>query len=114
MIRRPPRSTLFPYTTLFRSRIDRDGLGRGRGRAEVALRVPGNRREAQGEVRIVAGRDGQAGEVPAGEVGGGAACTPGTSVSRMAPYGCEPNRADDARRQAVGAAGMPFDAAVFF
>src|SRR2546427_4606096 len=23
MIRRPPRSTLFPYTTLFRSRIDR-------------------------------------------------------------------------------------------
>src|SRR5436853_2220272 len=27
MIRRPPRSTLFPYTTLFRSRVDqhRDG-----------------------------------------------------------------------------------------
>src|SRR3712207_8419698 len=24
MIRRPPRSTLFPYTTLFRSRIGRD------------------------------------------------------------------------------------------
>src|ERR1022692_1978364 len=24
MIRRPPRSTLFPYTTLFRSRSDRD------------------------------------------------------------------------------------------
>src|SRR5215216_7659720 len=36
MIRRPPRSTLFPYTTLFRSRlavrpIDRTGL-RGPGR----------------------------------------------------------------------------------
>src|SRR3712207_8797427 len=29
MIRRPPRSTLFPYTTLFRSR----GLRRGRGAA---------------------------------------------------------------------------------
>src|SRR3712207_2776829 len=29
MIRRPPRSTLFPYTTLFRSRRDRhDALGR--------------------------------------------------------------------------------------
>src|SRR2546429_3434523 len=27
MIRRPPRSTLFPYTTLFRSRL-RDGLAR--------------------------------------------------------------------------------------
>src|SRR2546430_12446494 len=25
MIRRPPRSTLFPYTTLFRSGIDLDG-----------------------------------------------------------------------------------------
>src|SRR5258708_16932432 len=24
MIRRPPRSTLFPYTTLFRSRVDED------------------------------------------------------------------------------------------
>src|SRR2546422_3087844 len=27
MIRRPPRSTLFPYTTLFRSRADADDLG---------------------------------------------------------------------------------------
>src|SRR2546430_9373146 len=26
MIRRPPRSTLFPYTTLFRSNYDRAGL----------------------------------------------------------------------------------------
>src|SRR2546428_10348055 len=26
MIRRPPRSTLFPYTTLFRSRSSRQGL----------------------------------------------------------------------------------------
>src|SRR2546426_5413315 len=27
MIRRPPRSTLFPYTTLFRSRLPAGGLG---------------------------------------------------------------------------------------
>src|SRR5256884_7606106 len=27
MIRRPPRSTLFPYTTLFRSRFGRGGIG---------------------------------------------------------------------------------------
>src|SRR3712207_8802890 len=27
MIRRPPRSTLFPYTTLFRSRAERLGAG---------------------------------------------------------------------------------------
>src|SRR3712207_7194575 len=36
MIRRPPRSTLFPYTTLFRS------AGRGRGRAAaLGRRQPG-------------------------------------------------------------------------
>src|SRR3712207_8322576 len=28
MIRRPPRSTLFPYTTLFRSRLGREGRRR--------------------------------------------------------------------------------------
>src|SRR5690349_22201421 len=40
MIRRPPRSTLFPYTTLFRSRDGAAGLrGRARGRGEArALR----------------------------------------------------------------------------
>src|ERR1044072_7025185 len=31
MIRRPPRSTLFPYTTLFRSRLLRVGDGAGGG-----------------------------------------------------------------------------------
>src|SRR2546428_5067254 len=31
MIRRPPRSTLFPYTTLFRSQPLRQGLGPGAG-----------------------------------------------------------------------------------
>src|SRR3712207_8500157 len=35
MIRRPPRSTLFPYTTLFRSRG-----GGGRGRRALAAREP--------------------------------------------------------------------------
>src|SRR2546427_4084935 len=37
MIRRPPRSTLFPYTTLFRSRRDAFAL-RGRPRAARASR----------------------------------------------------------------------------
>src|SRR2546430_11483499 len=37
MIRRPPRSTLFPYTTLFRSWGDRDRL-RQLGGGEPALR----------------------------------------------------------------------------
>src|SRR5256886_11404196 len=31
MIRRPPRSTLFPYTTLFRSDPEQPALGRARG-----------------------------------------------------------------------------------
>src|SRR2546429_3834309 len=30
MIRRPPRSTLFPYTTLFRSRSNNDRIDRAR------------------------------------------------------------------------------------
>src|SRR2546425_8468060 len=34
MIRRPPRSTLFPYTTLFRSQV-RDGVG-----VELEQRTP--------------------------------------------------------------------------
>src|SRR3712207_7161045 len=32
MIRRPPRSTLFPYTTLFRSSLRHDGHGRQQGK----------------------------------------------------------------------------------
>src|SRR2546430_12230328 len=40
MIRRPPRSTLFPYTTLFRSPV------RGEGRVRGLLRHRGPRRGA--------------------------------------------------------------------
>src|SRR3712207_9573095 len=40
MIRRPPRSTLFPYTTLFRSR-------RGTGRPQVCALVPTPLRECE-------------------------------------------------------------------
>src|SRR3712207_8386261 len=45
MIRRPPRSTLFPYTTLFRSRF-----------AQLAGRQNGNLKEAKRLVRSSAGR----------------------------------------------------------
>src|SRR5437667_7863164 len=34
-MRRPPRSTLFPYTTLFRSVQVRDGAGAGEARVDV-------------------------------------------------------------------------------
>src|SRR3712207_7205700 len=53
MIRRPPRSTLFPYTTLFRSgggalrRAAQPGAGGARGGAGPPARgAPGHRRRA--------------------------------------------------------------------
>src|SRR5690242_21240646 len=60
MIRRPPRSTLFPYTTLFRS-ADADGVGRGR-RPGPAAAVRAARRRGAG---VRGGRCG-------GVLGGGA------------------------------------------
>src|SRR5256885_17175768 len=39
MIRRPPRSTLFPYTTLFRSRSATDDLARRGLRDDIFLDV---------------------------------------------------------------------------
>src|SRR2546427_7798622 len=38
MIRRPPRSTLFPYTTLFRSGVSPPTLRRRRGRGSARRR----------------------------------------------------------------------------
>src|SRR3989442_9745931 len=40
MIRRPPRSTLFPYTTLFRSQGDHPPVGQGGGEVHQADRRP--------------------------------------------------------------------------
>src|SRR3989454_6331159 len=48
MIRRPPRSTLFPYTTLFRSHGEV---------AQVVLARPDHREPALGVARAAAGRD---------------------------------------------------------
>src|SRR2546430_9643680 len=54
MIRRPPRSTLFPYTTLFRSRVEALAVER-KGHAHVRHVVEEGER-----VAVVDGRD----EVP--------------------------------------------------
>src|ERR1051326_4515744 len=40
MIRRPPRSTLFPYTTLFRSKRNYAPLNRDQGRGTPEVRRP--------------------------------------------------------------------------
>src|SRR2546425_5369287 len=53
MIRRPPRSTLFPYTTLFRSTAETSGAPgdlRGRGGEELAARLELARARAGGRV----------------------------------------------------------------
>src|SRR2546425_2325741 len=47
MIRRPPRSTLFPYTTLFRSRRLDAGSSLGARRVHVADRRPSWARHLQ-------------------------------------------------------------------
>src|SRR2546422_6926855 len=54
MIRRPPRSTLFPYTTLFRSR---GGLRQRRDRARPRRR-PRNAARSRGGDRAGGARDG--------------------------------------------------------
>src|SRR3712207_7732346 len=56
MIRRPPRSTLFPYTTLFRSEVPGDQLGEG----ALDARLPGERARP-GDAPRVRPRDSQAG-----------------------------------------------------
>src|SRR2546422_9925288 len=57
MIRRPPRSTLFPYTTLFRSRRGleaqgRERLGRAEERGRPSHRSGGQERYVEREVRV--------------------------------------------------------------
>src|SRR2546422_7502706 len=56
MIRRPPRSTLFPYTTLFRSHVAYRRLRHGG--AETALRPAPRRREGPRGVRADGARRG--------------------------------------------------------
>src|SRR3712207_8558010 len=48
MIRRPPRSTLFPYTTLFRSEAARDAV------RDEARAIGRERDEAPAEARVIA------------------------------------------------------------
>src|SRR5256886_13955763 len=53
MIRRPPRSTLFPYTTLFRSVLDRIYQRMISERRQIAQRF---RSEGEGEAARIAGQ----------------------------------------------------------
>src|SRR5579864_9677385 len=51
MIRRPPRSTLFPYTTLFRSAGSAVRPSRGRGTGEPRRRCVGRSEEHTSELQ---------------------------------------------------------------
>src|SRR5256885_17268895 len=71
MIRRPPRSTLFPYTTLFRSRTGRSL--RLDGFAAEGIEALGGRRERRGSAGRSGSKedDGRAGTAVEREVGNG-------------------------------------------
>src|SRR5947208_4488114 len=58
MLRRPPRSTLFPYTTLFRSVLQplRDAARRAERHQRVHLRVPGALDEREPALDLVEDR----------------------------------------------------------
>src|SRR2546427_7447292 len=49
MIRRPPRSTLFPYTTLFRSHVEQPGAQVERRRADLGVHVEDQKRRGDRE-----------------------------------------------------------------
>src|SRR5690349_23388151 len=56
MIRRPPRSTLFPYTTLFRSALTAFATGAALAAATVGFAAIGARRGAFTRARVRAAR----------------------------------------------------------
>src|SRR5947209_11691666 len=47
IIRQPPRSTLFPYTTLFRSLMDRPSARRFRRRRQARIRISIHKRSEE-------------------------------------------------------------------
>src|SRR3712207_7151739 len=66
MIRRPPRSTLFPYTTLFRSRAGGGPQGGGErgGQLRGAGEGPAGGSGGRGVGAALRGREGRSGEHP--------------------------------------------------
>src|SRR2546422_7206114 len=67
MIRRPPRSTLFPYTALCRSRVGDGGGAAGRGAGGEGGRVAAHGRDG----RVLGDGHGGGGGAGGGFVGGG-------------------------------------------
>src|SRR2546426_10794099 len=95
MIRRPPRSTLFPYTTLFRSILDEDLLALLHGRFHdapevyrlVHLQVTCGTVYATAEVRLAGPWDGMERGATAGGDGPSAAALAGGAKGGGGPGG---------------------------
>src|SRR3989441_12823471 len=89
MIRRPPRSTLFPYTTLFRSRARRPRLAEARaGRSRLGAAGRGGYlagRRGPGPARAGLGPPGRLRRVGADDGGRG----PGAAVVRVLVTGAD-------------------------
>src|SRR3989441_12569226 len=96
MIRRPPRSTLFPYTTLFRSRV------RGRGR-----RGDRTAQGALGRRGFLHGDDGRMGAKPSGQSAAGTGSEDGSRAraDRPAPVGIAGVVGGGGGRRVVGRGG---------
>src|SRR5690349_22090387 len=65
MIRRPPRSTLFPYTTLFRSMLSLDNLGNLTAKGDVTVGGLALARSSQSLSNFAAGNTGTLTNAPA-------------------------------------------------
>src|SRR3712207_9510944 len=96
MIRRPPRSTLFPYTTLFRSPVR--GMARGPVRGEGRLRVAGTPAGARVR-RCVARGAGPAGAGPAADERSGGCRVADALRDGGRPAGSEEHTAELQSRQ---------------
>src|SRR3989449_11731426 len=100
MIRRPPRSTLFPYTTLFRSRQVRSAA---RGREERRL---GERFHGCREILIKSGlfHRGPLAMIRLLALGAGfAACCAGSALAQQPPVKPEPARGQSIAAQVCAA-----------
>src|SRR5256886_17350789 len=100
MIRRPPRSTLFPYTTLFRSR-------RARGARPRSFDAPGRPAQVRGRrglARHHPALDGRAGRPGRGA---GAPAPPSLAFAVSAPRGSRPGAGPNPRTEPVS--GMLVD-----
>src|SRR3989454_4009188 len=101
MIRRPPRSTLFPYTTLFRSGRNREGGARSALRDQDARPRGRQARVRAGERNQNSAGRGQAVERDRARRGAAAAA----GDRRRAEYDGGDRRAALAQRQAAGVQG---------